>query len=191
MDQKFRSAFNGFNRQDVVDYLEFLSGKYNAKISELTTDNESLRQQLMAAKSGTGAAFDASEMKAQVEALTFERDALLDRCSRLEAQLSESLCAEPVPVAVAAPVPMPADELEIYRRAERTEREARERAAEVRQRTETLLRDVSQQLESAGVQMDEIIRQANSRLGALSEAVDDTYRSLMSKASEIRDMQKD
>lgn len=188
MEQKFRSAFNGFNRQDVVDYLEFLSGKYNAKINELTTDNEILRQQIVAAKSDSQPQKDTSELESKIASVTSERDALLERCAQLEAQLSDK-AVDAAPAA--APVSVAADELEIYRRAERTEREARERASEVRQQTEALLRDVSQQLESAGVQMDDIIRQANSRLSALSEAVDNTYRCLMSAASEIRDMQKD
>ena len=44
--QSFRSAFNGFNREDVVHYLEYLNTKHNNQINQLTADNESLRQQV-------------------------------------------------------------------------------------------------------------------------------------------------
>ena len=44
--QSFRSAFNGFNREDVVHYLEYLNTKHNNQINQLTAENESLRQQV-------------------------------------------------------------------------------------------------------------------------------------------------
>ena len=34
--QNFRSAFNGFNRQDVVHYLEYINTKHQDQINSLT-----------------------------------------------------------------------------------------------------------------------------------------------------------
>ena len=41
--QNFRSAFNGFNREDVVQYLEYIHAKYKTQIDQLTAENEELR----------------------------------------------------------------------------------------------------------------------------------------------------
>ena len=41
--QKFRSALNGFNREDVVRYIEFINAKHTAQINQLTSEAEFLR----------------------------------------------------------------------------------------------------------------------------------------------------
>ena len=35
--QNFRSALNGFNRQDVVHYIEYLNNQHNAQLEQLNT----------------------------------------------------------------------------------------------------------------------------------------------------------
>ena len=46
--QSFRSALNGFNREDVVHYLEYLNTKHSNQVNQLTAENETLRQQVEA-----------------------------------------------------------------------------------------------------------------------------------------------
>ena len=36
--QNFRSAVGGFNREDVVHYIEFLNSKHNAAVNQLRAD---------------------------------------------------------------------------------------------------------------------------------------------------------
>lgn len=69
--QHFRSAFNGFNRQDVVHYIELLNHQHNAQI-------EQLNNQLLNAKAPAD-----PELQAKL-------DAALARIAQLEAQLSGS-----------------------------------------------------------------------------------------------------
>ena len=38
--QNFRSAFNGFNREDVVHYLEYLNTKHTNQVNQLTAEND-------------------------------------------------------------------------------------------------------------------------------------------------------
>ena len=38
--QNFRSAFNGFNREDVVKYIEYLNGKHSADLNQLNAELE-------------------------------------------------------------------------------------------------------------------------------------------------------
>ena len=44
--QNFRTAFNGFNRDDVVHYIEYLNNQHNAELAQLNSDMEQLRTQL-------------------------------------------------------------------------------------------------------------------------------------------------
>ena len=44
--QNFRTAFNGFNREDVVHYLEYINTKHTTQVNQLTSEVESLRSQL-------------------------------------------------------------------------------------------------------------------------------------------------
>ena len=44
--QNFRSAFNGFNRQDVVHYLEYINTKHQDQINSLTEERDALRAQI-------------------------------------------------------------------------------------------------------------------------------------------------
>ena len=44
--QNFRSAFNGFNREDVVHYLEYINTKHTNQVNALTTEVEELRARL-------------------------------------------------------------------------------------------------------------------------------------------------
>ena len=41
--QNFRSAFNGFNREDVVHYLEYINAKHTQLVNQLTSENQELR----------------------------------------------------------------------------------------------------------------------------------------------------
>ena len=44
--KNFRSAFNGFNRQDVVHYIEFINNKHAAQLNQLKTELQTLQAEL-------------------------------------------------------------------------------------------------------------------------------------------------
>ena len=72
--QKFRSAFNGFNREDVASYLEYLNSKHSNQVNQLTAEVDLLRTRLEDAQpdqSETVAALEAErdELRAQLDAL--------------------------------------------------------------------------------------------------------------------------
>ncbi len=69
--QRFRSALNGFNRNDVVQYIEYLTNYYQSQIQQLNTQLEN-----------TTAPADNS-------ALQQELDAALARCEELEKKLAQ------------------------------------------------------------------------------------------------------
>ena len=46
--QNFRSAFNGFNREDVVHYIEYLNSKHTGAVNQLKSENQTLADELEA-----------------------------------------------------------------------------------------------------------------------------------------------
>ncbi len=44
--QTFRSAFNGFNREDVVRYIEYINNRHNDQVAQLRNELEELRGKL-------------------------------------------------------------------------------------------------------------------------------------------------
>lgn len=138
--QHFRSAFNGFNRQDVVRYIEYLNNQHNAQIEQL---NNQLQNARIPAD---------SELQTKL-------DAALARCAQLEAQLAG--------VAVGGAE----QELEAYRRAERTERIAKERAQQICTQTNAILADTAAKAEAATARVAELAKQADIQLQAYQEAI--------------------
>lgn len=196
MDQNFRFAFNGFNRSDVVNYLEFLNRKHSEQINQLTLDNEMLRQQLNAEQTFVGSSDEIEKLRAQLEALTQERDALMCRVVSLESKLSEQPAA-PAPnpgvssVDAAADLYGPMQELEIYRRAERAEREAKERAERIRSSAEEIVQLAITKAQSAAETYDDAARQTNARLNALLTSVDDGRQAMLSAVEQLRKINMD
>ena len=103
VQQNFRSAFNGFNREDVVLYLEQVNAKHSGQIDQLHSDIQYLKNQLAQAEQAAGG--DLSRFQQQIESLTAqlaqaetagshaaEAARMLadqaDRIAELEAQLS-------------------------------------------------------------------------------------------------------
>lgn len=139
--QRFRSAFHGFNREDVVRYIEYLNNQHNSQV-------EQLNSQLQAAKASTSN----SELQAKL-------DAALERCAQLEAQLA------------GAPITSSDQELEAYRRAERAERVAMERAQQIRTQANAILADTTLKAESAATRIAELADQASTHLQAYRDAI--------------------
>ena len=140
--QNFRSAFYGFNREDVVRYIEYLNNQHKNQLDQL-------HNQLQAAK----AAPVNTELQEQLAAA-------LEKCAQLEAQLSNATTTE--------------QELEAYRRAERTERIAQERAQQIRTQANAVLADATVKAEAASQQIATLADQANQQLMAYQAAVTDT-----------------
>ena len=145
--QHFRSAFNGFNRQDVVRYIEYLNNMHNAQIEQL---NNQLHNAL--------------KYESQDVSLQNQLDSALEKCARLEAQLA----------AASTPTYATEQELEAYRRAERTERLAQERAQEICTKANAVLADATTKAEAVASQITSLTQQASEHLMACQEAISGT-----------------
>ena len=155
----FRSAIGGFNRQDVVHYIEYINNKHKAELEQLNTQLQTARAALDQQKTD-----DSTELREQLEATQA-------RCAELEAQLADCPKGD-------APVKT-GDELEAYRRAERAERLARDRAAQIYAQANAALADATVKVEAVSDSMCSMTEQFSNQLQdakqKLQEAVVSMY----------------
>ena len=205
--RNFRSAFNGFNREDVVRYIEFVNAQHTAQVNELNAELEFLRGKLAApaeldpaiVKRLEDYAEQVSILEARCDTLEQERDAAIaekeaaapaqaedkdteleEKCRELEARceaLTQERDAAIAEKESAASIQAGA-ELEAYRRAERTERVARERAEQVYHRVNGVLSDATVKVDEATSQIGGMSEEFLARLDALRAAVDSSRQAL-------------
>ena len=184
--QNFRSAFNGFNREDVAHYLEYINTKHQSQVNQLTAEIDELRAQLEQKPSEDQTELVRSlqakcvVLNAQLEEAQAAREELEARCAALEQQQAES---KPEPVVEAAPVPSVSEELETYRRAERIEREARERAELVYFQANGVLTEATAKVDGVSNEITDIADQVMSQLTQLQMAVSSSKQALQDAAS--------
>ena len=186
--QNFRSAFNGFNREDVVHYLEYINTKHNNQVSQLTAENQELRaaaQQPVEDQRELVASLkvQCDELTAQLEAersriaeLTGRLEALQTRCQELEAQAEAAVPAETISS-------LASEELEAYRRAERIEREAKERAELVYFQANGVLTEATGKVESISTDITDMADQVMRQLTQLQIAVSSSKQALQDASS--------
>ena len=180
--QSFRSAFNGFNREDVVHYLEYLNAKHASQVEQLNTEVTFLRKKLEEQPAEDPAAAEEvtrrmAELEEKLAESEREREALSQKLAQLEKELEEAR-AERVTIQHRTDL-----ELEAYRRAERTERMARERAEQVYRQTNGVLADASAKVDEAAGQVSQISDHVMSQLDLLREAVNCSKQALTDAAS--------
>ena len=146
--QSFRSAFRGFNRQDVVSYIEYMNNKHNSQIEQL---NNQLQVALSQPRD--------EELKAQLEAAQA-------RITELEEALAEQDRA-----VVSDGASCTEQELEAYRRAERTERSAKERAEQIYAQANGVLAEATLKAESASAHIGAIADQVSAQLKEYQDSV--------------------
>ena len=145
-NHQFRSQLNGFHRQDVVNYIEFLNNQHNAQIQQLNAQMQIMQS-----------AQPDEDLQAQL-------DAALARCAELEQQL-----AEKAPEAIGNE-----QELEAYRRAEKAERAAQTRAHQIYQQASAALADATAKAEVTAQRIGAIADDAVTQLKICQAAVLET-----------------
>ena len=148
--QNFRSALNGFNREDVVHYIEYINNKHASQINQLQTEISALREELAAY---TGQPVPDPEQITQLEQ---ERDAALSELETVKAQLADAQQQS-------------VDELEAYRRAERAERIAKERVAQLYDQANGALAEATVRTDETATQ---ICNAADAIIAQLTELQD-------------------
>ena len=180
--QNFRSAFNGFNREDVVHYLEYLNAKHSNQVNQLTAENEALRQQVDALPELENQQSVISSLEDRCAELARQLEESQARCAELEQQLAQSAAPEQN-AETPALSPIASDELEAYRRAERIEREAKERAELVYFQANSVLTEASAKVDGISADITQMADKVMTQLTQLQVAVSSSKQALQDAAS--------
>jgi cell division septum initiation protein DivIVA len=173
MIQNFRKSIGGFNREDVVQYIQYINAKYSAEVKQLQSEIQNLKDEIAAYQGKLVQSVEdpaAGEAKARIAALEQENQSLREALEQAQNQ--------PETQPVVAPVVSEAAELEAYRRAERTERLASERAAQVYQMANGVLADATVQVDEASSQLSSVTDLAISRIKDLTLQLSDQMHQL-------------
>ena len=181
---QFRIALHGFNREDVVTFIDRMSRDHEDDMQRLRTENDKLQAELertrdeLAASDHTEAEQALNEARAEIGNLRTRNEALEQEISELKAEL-EAARAEvqtapaAAPQDLAEPIPplaevLPAEiqpskdytelELAAYRRAELTERLARERSADVYRQVQSVFAQANARLDTGRADLENLSR---------------------------------
>ena len=157
--QNFRGALGGFNRNDVVSYIEYLNSQHKSQIAQLNTQLQNAQEALAKAQAMPQ---EHSELLAQLEAAQA-------RCAQLEAQLTAQGTAAPAQTG---------NELEAYRRAERVERMAQERASQIYAKANAVLADATVKVEAASGGIKAVVAQVAEQLQTAEQQLQDAVSAM-------------
>ena len=153
VNQYFRSAFRGFNREDVVHYIEYMNQQHAAQVNQLKSQLKALKE------------------SGDCEALRQELAAANARCQELEEALNRASEGQPV-------VSATAEELEAYRRAERAERLALDRAGQIYSKANAVLADATLKAEEASTGLADIAQQITQQFASYQDSIQNTRETL-------------
>ena len=177
-EQTFRSALGGFNREDVVRYLEYINAQHTAELNQLRSEIEFLRSK-EAQTPPPAEVPDQSELVQQQASRIRELFALCKQQEEKIAELTSRL--EAVPAATASAEA----ELEAYRRAERVERLAKERSELVYHQLSGVLAEASSKVDGVADEIGTMAEQVMQQLVKLQAAVAGSKDILCDAASTI------
>ena len=183
--QTFRTAFNGFNREDVVHYIEYLNAQHAAEINRLNSELAFLRskaeQDASAAQVDEAANAETAELIEQqatrIRELFDQNKAQEQTISKLTADLDQALQQQ---ISYKSRVE---EELEAYRRAERTERMARERAEQMYTQANAVLADATVKVDDAAGLIAQVSDKVSEHLAQLQSAVSGSKLALQDAAA--------
>ena len=204
--QKFRGALNGFNRRDVLQYIEQISAAHRKELNQIQKELsrcEGERQVLertlagLEDEKGTVAAEEA-RVRASLEESTATLSRLRGELGETETQLMAARSdLERYQREVSELAPLARNyqelkdrvatvELDAHRKAQATVDEARAQAARIREETQRWLEQVLAQYGSVRTAVDELFRsaQALSNLKEQLQQADEMARQLAGQCSE-------
>ena len=201
--QTFRSAFNGFHREDVVNHIAYMTTKHETQTAQLRSDNVALRselEQLRETLSGNTAEQDRipglvqtiaeqSEQMAKLREELETANQLLNEQAEQMAKLREELEEAKEAAAKTPTLEKSAnhwDELRAYRRAETAERQARERVNDLYDHANTALRSAGSTLGSTNAAFETLAEKFRADLVELMDAIE-TGRNALHTAADTLD----
>ena len=179
----FRTAFNGFNREDVVHYIEYINSKHTALVNQLRSDLASAQQEAATLRTTPPQNSELDEQVVQLNAriAQLEDELLVAQIAKSDAEAGLEAMTKQRDEALAAQSAVKNNseaELETYRRAERMEREAKERADAMYAQANGIIADASVKVDEAAQHINGIADQVAEQLSVLQNAILDSKSAL-------------
>lgn len=169
---KFRSALGGFNREDVVNYIESMSLEQQKQLRKLQEENEKLKgeknalAELLAAANG-----ELNTLREQDAALSEQVELLAQQAAELAEQVAQQPEQEQEQPEQEQAPSYPSLELEAYRRAEQAERNAAVRADRVYRQLSSLCEQARERYVDAGDEIAALSEDLSANLSRLQETL--------------------
>ena len=211
---QFRSAINGFNREDVVAYIESSSMEHEAQLQTLQNEVQDLRLKLAEAREALSQAESAQKQEMDLEAVQERIRSLEEENRSLREQMEErmtpaaaeeALPGKNEPIRLDAPI-LPVGEvlsvdaapskdfseleLAAYRRAEIAERLARERTQDVYRKLQSVFQSTGMRLDQNRADLEALTRALQSdvtQMMSLLSSIQGAYRDAELSFGEVRD----
>lgn len=148
----FRKALNGYNREDVVYHLEFINTRHNNQLNQCKADLQAMEKELQ-------------QLRTRCGALELEKQGYEDQIAQLQDQLDQQRAQQ------SAVVSRTDEELEAYRRAERLERQAQQRAEQLFEKANGIISDANAGVDASAQRIDTLARDLLQQLEALKQEV--------------------
>lgn len=146
--ENFRTSLHGFNRADVVRFIQAQTAEHENDLRQLREENERLQSELSEARASAAQAIaEKTALACELEALKAMPQPEPPAAPAAPVPVEEPVVLQAPPAAPELP-PVNFDEKELaaYRRAELTERLARERAVAAAERMRAIYARANQQL---------------------------------------------
>lgn len=164
-NMNFRRAFNGFNREDVVRYIEYMNSKNTFTVNQLKSENQTLLDELEQLRANP--AHD-DELEQQLQAKDEEIAQLKLALAEAEKKASNRMATE---------------ELEAYRRAERMERAAQERSQQIYRQVTGTLAETATQVDEAADHFKRLSQELSGHMAEMQDMVDRSRNALLSASA--------
>lgn len=203
---QFRTALHGFNREDVVAYIEKLTSSHRQELNAIEEENERLRSALEQSSRTVSDenAQQIEELKEAAGKLRAENDDLRRQLQEAQTRAQEVIEVKP---AFSAPMaePVPAEprrdysemELAAYRRAEVMERLARDRSQTIYRQVQSVFsngaskleigqNDLAQLTKTLEVDVNQLLQLLTRLRGAYTET-EESFRVIGDQGSQFAD----
>lgn len=186
----FRTAFNGFNREDVVHYIEYINAKNTALVNQLRSDLASAQQEATSLRTTPPKDPAMEEQIRQLNARVaqLEDEVLTAQIAKSDAETALAAMTKERDQALEAQNVAKRhseEELEAYRRAERMERQAKERADAMYARANGIVADATAKVDEAAQQINGIADEVAAQLSVLQSAVADSKCALQDASAAL------
>lgn len=200
-EQNFRSAFNGFRREDVVHYIEYMNTKHTTELNQLRSEKQALLDEMDEMRA-VAAAEDLSSRVAELENRCMElellnmtaedaledaqqkQEQLLAQVEELQKKLEQATAQRDQALEDQKSAKnLAEEELEAYRRAERMERSAKERADRMYRQATGTLAEATTHVDEAAERFRGIAERFSNQIEELQDAITSSKNALLDAAT--------